>query len=86
MCDKAASSAKSRIVLFFFSFLIFVELENWVLTGFSNWFVRPEKGPAFLHWTEGKEGAWGERISVGHEGARKTRSRLRMVFKNNPEH
>lgn len=70
----------------FLSFPVFVELENWVLTGSSNWFVRPEKGPSFLHWSEGKEGGCGEGISVGHEWARKIQSRLRMVFKSNPEH
>ena len=55
MCDKAASSTRSRIVLFFIlSFPIFVDIENWVLTGSSSWFVRLEKGPAILQWTEEK--------------------------------
>jgi len=54
-CDKAASSTRSRIVLFFIlSFPIFVDIENWVLTGSSSWFVRLEKGPAILQWTEEK--------------------------------
>lgn len=86
MCDKAASSAKSHLVLLFFlSFSISVELENWVLPGSSNWFVRLEKAPAFLHWTEGKEAGCREGVSVGNEGPRKTQSSLRMVFKSNLE-